>query len=164
MSANPCQEGIFTLEDKFIEIYVTIQTMNPIVSLPTHVALDAIRKKHKLALMLLHGSHVRGFVHPKSDVDIAVVRNMRSESLNLLELISDLVQAFGSNHIDVADITHADPLLLYAVTLHGKLISGKEKDFQTLRQKAFHRYIDYLPYLKKEKSFVQNQLQHYVAA
>ncbi len=138
--------------------------MNPTITLPCQDKLDAIRKKYGLTLLIMHGSHVRGRVHSKSDVDIAIVQDKGGESFDLLELQHDLARVFASDQIDVTNLTRADPLLLYAVTHYGRLISGTKGNFQTLQKKAFHRYHDYLPYLEMEKTFVQDQLQQYVSA
>jgi len=49
--------------------------------------LDVVRKRYNLSLVILFGSQVDGRVHPKSDLDIAVVRNDQSLELNLIRLI-----------------------------------------------------------------------------
>ena len=131
---------------------------------PTHEQLEALRTKYKLQLILLHGSQVSGKLHPKSDVDIAVVREKNNTKLDLLGLISDLGELFASDRIDLADITHADPLFLYAVTSQSKLLAGDRIDYQALQLKAFKQYQDYQPYLQQEAQFVKEKLKTYVTA
>ena len=131
------------------------------LSIPPKLTLNAILKKHHLRLLLLHGSRVRGLTHSKSDVDIAILR-LPASKFSLLALISDLSQAFATDRIDVVDLTHADPLLLYAVTTHAQLLAGKQSDLHKLNLRAFHCYCDYLPYLAMEQRLVSEKFSSYV--
>lgn len=124
--------------------------------------LEEIRKRHKLSLILLHGSRVDGKIHEKSDVDIAVVRKS-DEKLKLLELIKEFTFALNTDKVDVSDITHADPLFLYSVIAKSKLIAGSKKDYEALLRLSFHKYSDYVPYLEKEREFVIKRIKSYVA-
>ena len=137
------------------------------ISKPVTIELDKLRKKYSLALILLHGSQVTGRLHPESDVDIAVIRNhthYTHTTLRLSELIADLGNVLSTDRIDVADLTHADPLLLYAATQKATLLSGNPVELSALQLKAFHRYQNYLPYLKTERQFVVERLRTYVTA
>lgn len=138
--------------------------MNPKLTIPDKAKLDALRALHGLRLILLHGSHVGTLVHPESDIDIAVLRDREKPAFRYVDLISDLMEAFDSDRIDLVDLTHADPLLLFAATKNCQLLSGNETDFAKLQQLAFHRYNDYLGYLKEERKFIRKKLQNYVAA
>lgn len=122
-----------------------------------------IQKKYGLLLILLHGSNVTGKIHNKSDVDIAVVRKNPNKKLDFLALLSDLKKEFNSDDIDLADITRANPLFLYAVMRKSKLLSGKKDDYDKILNLAFHKYSDYLPYLKKESKFIRERVDSYVA-
>ncbi len=124
--------------------------------------LDEIRKRHNLLLILLHGSHVSGKVHVKSDVDIAIVRKDDRQKLKLLELIKDLSATLETDKIDVSDLTHADPLFLYSVVIKSKLLSGEKNNYDALLRLAFHKYSDYLPYLEKERELVIEKIKSYV--
>ncbi len=125
--------------------------------------LEKIRKNHHLSLILLHGSQAEGKTHPKSDLDIAVVSRKNSPALDTLRLISDLSQTFPVSQVDLTDATHANPLLLYAIARNSQLLSGTQSDYDSFQYLAFHRYSDYLPFLKAERSFVQAKLKSYVA-
>ena len=122
-------------------------------------ALEGIRKKHGLSLILLHGSQVDGRTHKQSDVDIAVLRSDHKKPLDSLKLIGDLVSTFHNDKIDLADLTHANPLLLFTATQNAVLLSGNKKDLDALQLKAFHRYNNYLPYFKEERQHAISQLQ-----
>jgi len=126
--------------------------------------LEKIRKRHRLLLILLHGSQVDAKTHPESDVDIAVVRKNTSHKLKLLKLMKDLARALNTDRVDLSDITHADPLLLYSTIKKSTLLAGNKKDYDALGRLAFHKYSDYLPFLEKEREFVRSKLKEYVTA
>lgn len=123
-----------------------------------------LRAKHGLRLILLHGSQVGGTRHTESDIDVAVLRDPDKPSFRYLSLIDELIEAFDSDRIDLVDLTHADPLLLYAVTKNCELLSGKAADLAQLTRLAFLRYGDYIAYLKEEEKFVRRRLETYVTA
>lgn len=124
--------------------------------------MDSLAKKHNLSLILLHGSRVTGEIHDKSDVDIAVVRKNPNKKLKLLALISDLTKKLKADNVDLVDITHANPLLMYAVMRKSKLISGEKEAYEKMLNLAFHKYSDYLPYLKREEEFIKERINSYV--
>lgn len=138
--------------------------MKPTVTIPTSPTLDALRAKHGLTLILLHGSQVGTFHHPESDVDVAVLRDKTKPHFRYLYLVNDLIDVFDTDQIDLVDLTHADPLLLFATTKNCQLLSGNEADLVNLQRLAFHRYNDYLGYLKEEQNFIRKKLQTYVTS
>ncbi len=125
------------------------------------MTLEEIRKKHKLSLILMHGSQVTGKIHAKSDTDIAIVRKNDSSNFDLLALTADLTNYLKTNGVDLVDITHANPLLLFAVAKKSKLLAGTNEDYENLIYRAFHKYSDYLPYLKREADFVKERISTY---
>jgi len=124
--------------------------------------MDEIRKKYNLSLILLHGSQVTGKLHKESDMDVAVLRKDMDINFDLLDLIFDLANELNNQKIDVVDITNANPLLLFAVMKNSKLLSGDEKEFESLKLTAFHKYSDYFPYFKKEADFIKERIFSYV--
>ncbi len=137
--------------------------MNTNLSLPNNAKLDDIRALHGLRLILLHGSHVGTLVHAESDIDIGVLRDQKKPAFRYVNLVSDLMETFNSDRIDMVDLTHADPLLLFAATKNCRLLSGNEDDLAALKLRAFHRYNDYREYLKEEADFIRKKLQSYVS-
>ena len=127
----------------------------------TNSSLETIRRRHQLKLILLHGSQVDGRIHPHSDYDIAVVATGKYDQL---KLYADLSRHFDTDKLDIADITHADPLFLYAVLSKSKLIAGSQKDYDHLQHLAFHKYQDYQPYLQMEANYIKERLKRYVTA
>ena len=125
------------------------------------MTLEEIRKKHNLSLILMHGSQVTGKIHTNSDTDVAVVRKNTSESFDFLALTADLSNYLKTDRVDLVDVTHANPLLLFAVTRKSKLLAGTDNDYEKLIYLAFHKYADYQPYLKREAKFVKERIKTY---
>ena len=126
------------------------------------MTLEDIRKKHNLSLILMHGSQVTGKTHTKSDTDIAVMQKDGSRKIDLLGLYGDFAQILKTNSVDIVNLTHANPLLLFTVARKSKLLAGSQKDFDKFKLLAFHRYSDYQPYLKMEAEFVRERIAAYV--
>lgn len=138
--------------------------MDTKITIPDQPTLDTIRANHNLRLILLHGSQVDTLRHAESDIDVAVTRDSDKPSFRYLKLIDDLIEAFDSDRIDLVDLTHADPLLMYAITKNCLLLSGEMADLDQLTRRAFLRYGDYRAYLNEEATFVQRRLATYVTA
>lgn len=124
--------------------------------------LEEICKKYKLSLILMHGSQVTGKVHVKSDTDIAVMQKADSKDLDILSLYRDFMAFFKTDKIDITNITHANPLLAFAVARKSKLLSGSKDDYDSFARTAFFKYNDYKPYLKMEADFVKERIASYV--
>ena len=122
------------------------------------LSLDEIRQKYGLNLILLHGSRAVQQMRSDSDTDIAIVRQNRHTALNLLQLYADLSSAMQNDHLDIVDLTHANPLLLKTVTNKAKVLAGSPRHFTELQLKALHEYNDFLPYFKLEQELNQQEL------
>ena len=125
---------------------------------------ESLCHTHGLLLLLLHGSQVTGKTHPESDIDIAIVRDAKQPETDMLSLQQELSELFQSDRIDITDLTHADPLLQFAVLSKSTLLAGSVGDYQRRQLMAFHQYNDYLPFLEEEKRIVAQKLQSYVTA
>lgn len=123
--------------------------------------LAQIRKKHRLDLILLHGSQAEGKTHPQSDLDIAVLPQKKSTQLDLLTLYAELAKVLNHDRVDIVNLKGANPLLLKAVTDKAQLLAGDKSALENLRHKAFHQYSDYAPYLEREQKYVKERLKSY---
>lgn len=107
-------------------------------------------------LVVLYGSRATGTAREDSDFDVAVLTESRPEESFLsqygstLEVLSCLL-GVPEEGIDMAELRHANPLLLKQVTEKGRLLYGTEGDFLALKLKGFHRYVDYAPYFALER-------------
>ena len=125
--------------------------------------LDKIRAKHGLELILLHGSQVSERTHKDSDIDIAVLPK-RNKKVDVLGLYADLGEVIKpEDKIDITNLSHADPLLLFTVTSKSNLLSGNDKTYKLLKIKAFNMYNDYEPYFAIEQKTIYKNLTNYVA-
>lgn len=119
-------------------------------------------KKYNLSLILLHGSQVTGKTHAKSDFDFAVLQKNRDEELDILGLYADIATKLKINNADITNLTFANPLLAQNIARKSKLLAGKKKDYEAFLKMSFHKYSDYLPYLKMEADFVKERINSYV--
>lgn len=127
-----------------------------------NIRLKQVCEKYNLLFILLHGSQVTGKTHPKSDYDIAVFQKDRDKRLDLLSLYSDLAILLKKDKVDITNLTYANPLLAQNVSLKSKLLAGSRKEYDKFCLLTFHKYSDYLPYLKREAKIVKEKLNKYV--
>lgn len=123
--------------------------------------MNDILRKYGLLLIILHGSQAGGMTHAKSDTDIAILKKDRSKKFKYLSFLHDLSKKLKTDKIDITDAGTANPLLLYAVMKKSRLLAGEKSDYEKLMYRAFQKYSDYLPYLKKEFDFVKERISTY---
>jgi predicted nucleotidyltransferase len=123
-------------------------------------SLPDIARRHRVRLLLQHGSTVTGRVHAKSDVDIAA--QFESDGnlfLRAAELGADLQECYPGREVDVAVINQADPLFLKKILEHCRLLHGSTRALAELRMYAFRRYQDHRRFLALEQSYVRRSLE-----
>ena len=82
-------------------------------------------QKHGIVLVLKFGSSVTGRMHPKSDVDLAILLDRSTITLQEhAELLQSLQPLFPDHELDLALINHADPLFLKKITDNCELLFG----------------------------------------
>jgi predicted nucleotidyltransferase len=121
--------------------------------------LDCVARSFGVRLVLQFGSSVTGKLHPRSDVDVAVL--LERAELPLEEqarLLHELQRLFPDRDVDLAVLNHADPLFLKKVTESCRLLHGTPADLERLKLHAFKRYQDYRRYLDLERRFVARAL------
>jgi predicted nucleotidyltransferase len=117
--------------------------------------LERIARPYGIRLLLQFGSTVTGQVHPKSDVDLAVLLDHAPLGLEEhAKLVHELQRLFPDREVDLALLNHADPLFLKKVTDRCRLLFGTEADLKRLELLAFKRYQDHRKYLELERRFV----------
>ncbi|MCL4822022.1 MAG: nucleotidyltransferase domain-containing protein [Vicinamibacteria bacterium] len=116
--------------------------------------LDALARRHRVSVLVQHGSTVRGTTHARSDLDLAALFDGAPSLRERSELEAALAEAFPGQRVDLAVLNHADPLFLDRVVGHGRLIAGDPRAFAKLRLYAFHRYHDFRRYLRHEGDHV----------
>lgn len=101
----------------------------------------------------MFGSHALGRAQSHSDVDVAVYvdPNVSAGAYGYAaELTSCLIQALGTNAVDVVVLNQATPLLYHRVLRDGHRILSRNLRATTTREGyALSRYWDYLPALSR---------------
>jgi len=122
-------------------------------------ALRDIAQKQGILLVLKFGSSVTGRMHPKSDVDLAVLLDRSTITLQEhAELLQSLQTLFPDRELDLALINHADPLVLKKITDNCELLLGPPERLQALKLYAFKRYQDHRRYFELERQFAERFL------
>jgi predicted nucleotidyltransferase len=122
-------------------------------------ALKEIADKHGIELIVEFGSMVTGHVHPRSDVDLAVLFRGRTPPFRELAGLGHELQALHpGREVDVALINHADPLFLRKITERCRLLHGSPRRLAELKVYAFKRYQDHRRYLALEPEYVRRTL------
>jgi predicted nucleotidyltransferase len=121
--------------------------------------LEKIAERYGAELILEFGSMVTGRIHPRSDLDLAVLINRPALSFEeLANLGPELQSLHPSREVDVAIINHADPLFLKKITERCRLLYGSPRRLAELKIYAFKRYQDHRRYLALETTYVHRTL------
>jgi uncharacterized protein len=122
-------------------------------------SLERLAHKHRVELILEFGSMVTGRVHPRSDLDLAVLLDRPAVSFEeLADLRHDLQTLHPDHEVDVAIINHADPLFLKKITERCRLRYGSPRRLAELKIYAFKRYQDHQRYIALEREYVHRTL------
>jgi hypothetical protein len=102
----------------------------------------------------LFGSAATGSAQAHSDVDVAVFladpRPPASAFGYAADLTTILMQALGTDRVDVVILNNATPLLYHRVLRDGVRILARDLRVTTTREgRALSRYCDYLPQMAK---------------
>ena len=114
----------------------------------------ALERRAEVLEAYLFGSHARGNAHTASDVDVAVYVDEQLADPGVwgyrAELTTDLMDAIGTNDVDVVVLNKAPPLLYHRVLRDGvRLLSRDLRATTTRAGQALSRYFDYLLHMAK---------------
>jgi len=124
------------------------------------IRLAEVAARHRVTLLLQHGSTVSGRVHAHSDLDIAALFEADSVSLaDVAALSADLQGLNPGREVDVAVLNHADPLFLKLIIEKCRLLYGSPRRLAELGMYAYKRYQDHRRFLALEQSYVKRALQ-----
>jgi predicted nucleotidyltransferase len=124
------------------------------------VRLAEVAARHRVTLLLQHGSTVSGRVHAHSDLDIAALFEASDVSLaDVAGLSADLQRLNPGREVHVAVLNHADPLFLKLIIENCRLLHGSPRRLAELGMYAYKRYQDHRRFLALEQSYVKRALQ-----
>ena len=114
----------------------------------------ALEPRGEILEAYLFGSQARGDAHGQSDVDVAVYidKSLADEGHwgYRAELTTVLMDALGTNDVDVVVLNEAPPLLYHRVLRDGVRLVTRDLQATTTRAGyALSRYFDFLPQLDK---------------
>lgn len=114
----------------------------------------ALERRSEVLEAYVFGSLARGEAQPHSDLDVAAYVDpavFPGSGLGLdAEISADLMQALGSNRVDVVLLNAASPLLYHRVLHDGIRILSRDLRSTSVREgRALSRYCDYVPQLAK---------------
>ncbi|MGH7313483.1 MAG: type VII toxin-antitoxin system MntA family adenylyltransferase antitoxin [Candidatus Rokuibacteriota bacterium] len=115
---------------------------------------EALEPRREILEAYLFGSRATGSAQAHSDVDIAVYladpRPAATQFGYPADLAATLMQALGTERVDVVVLNAAPPLLYYRVLRDGMRILSRDLRATTTREgRALSRYCDYAPQLAK---------------
>lgn len=114
---------------------------------------EALAPRAEVLEAYLFGSRALGRAAPHSDIDVAVYvdeGHAASAYGYAADLTAHLIQALGTDAIDVVVLNRAPPLLYHRVLRDGRRILSRDLRATTTREGyALSRYWDYVPVLAR---------------
>jgi len=119
--------------------------------------IKKVAKKYSLKLLLLFGSRVFGKTHRESDFDVAYLSKKNLGLEKEAKLICDLMPVFGSEAVDLTNISRAAPLLLKEIfDKHDTLFSKDPKIYFQYKVYASKKYLEAKPLFGLREKYIKN--------
>ena len=130
---------------------LTSATMRGMTSPASPSTFDALARVAQatpaLELLLLFGSRARTDAHPRSDWDLAY---LAGAGFDLAALVGALVEAVGSDRVDLVDLRRASGLLRYRVARDGQVVyEARPRLAERFRLEAAQFWCDAAPVLQR---------------
>ena len=102
-------------------------------------AIKEIAIHYNLNLVVLFGSHAKNKAMQESDIDIGIFRKTGGLTLNDQSALSGkFAELFKNSNIDISVISPNNPVLMYDILKHGKILYATENKLaDTLRLYAW---------------------------
>lgn len=123
------------------------------------MTLKKIAEKYNLEALMLFGSRAQDMpLHQESDFDIAYIAKKPLDLMDEARLITDLMQYFKSEKIDLLNLKNASPLLRYNVFKNYKTIYKKENfSLAPLEAYAFKQHIELRPLYQIRSEYLRRK-------
>jgi predicted nucleotidyltransferase len=123
--------------------------------------IKEIAEKYGLKLLLLFGSRAKDekYIHKDSDFDVAYLSEKDLDIKQEIELNCDLIDAFGSDKVDLVDIKRVNPFLRNEIAKNSKLFYGKKIDYLEFKAFAFKDYISHKPLFELQNFLIKKRHQ-----
>lgn len=119
--------------------------------------LEPLFAEEGTELVMLFGSAASGAVHPRSDIDIAV---LCQKPIDILSLTNRVIRLLGTDQVDVVDLRRAAPLIRFLVAKRGRILFEKRNGvFGSFYSLAFRMYIDSGKLRQAQKVAIQQYLE-----
>jgi hypothetical protein len=124
-------------------------------------ALNTVFRRYPgVRAVYLFGSHAAGTVRADSDLDLAIVPRDASVREQKLDIVTDLIRQ-GIDRVDLVFLDTDDLVLQYEAVRHNYVVY-QTPDFEpgTLYSYVIRRYLDFLPYLERQREAYKQRLLH----
>jgi len=116
-------------------------------------------EKHRINLLILHGSHATGTATSKSDIDIGILSSEKVDANRYFAIMKDFGSIFGDK-FDLVFLNGAEPMISYRVALLGKpLYENKKGLFASFRIQAIARYMDSKKFRAMERLYIKHAIE-----
>jgi predicted nucleotidyltransferase len=110
-----------------------------------------------IQLVILFGSAARGKMHPRSDLDLAILAD---QPLDLIELTNQVTCLTHINDVDLVDLRRASPLLAMEVVRHGRVLHERSPGlYAQFCSLAYRRYVDTAKLREGQKQVIASFLR-----
>ena len=112
-------------------------------------------KKHRIKLLILHGSYAKNRATSKSDIDIGILSENKVGTDKYLDILGDFNEIFGDK-FDPVFLNGVEPMISLHTAISGiPLYEAKKGLFAEFRMQTIGRYNDTKKFRDLEKEYVR---------
>ena len=112
-------------------------------------------QKHKIKILILHGSQVSGKTSKNSDIDVGILCDSKVDFKEYRAILADFGDIFGDK-FDPVFLNGVEPMISYNTALSGFLLyEAKKGCFAEYKIQTIARYMDARKFRELEKLYVK---------
>lgn len=120
--------------------------------------IEQLCVKHKIKLLILHGSYAKGRATDKSDIDIGILSETKFVYDKYSEILRDFGGIFG-DRFDPVFLNGVEPMISYHAAISGlPLYESKHGNFAEFRVQTIGRYLDTKKFRDLERTYVKKDI------